>query len=356
MVTEGRIADGSSGNFVPWEPIESLEAASAQEVRYSRGFLPSDPTRCLTGMAEHWLAFFLNLGTELRIFQVRKHLAYPQDLARITVLEANGESALVGIDESTQSAILATCASQLSEGAADVVLEYFERRFASSLTKAWSTPTPFVFRYPSAGWADEVEVIGAIEVQGALAGRPVVFWFGLGPQLTDECDVRWREYVAAREATGGSAHDDRVHTVTAELAQLAVPPAMLIDYLRSGTVVDLEVPYDMSVALCLDGQPWGNGELRQVNNLFAVEIVDLDTTPAVTRSSKAADATTRVSVEIARVEIDAITRPEYEQPGALIATPRPAKGIASLVINGEVVASATVGRLGEHLALRILPR
>lgn len=355
QIPGGRIADEGQSPFIPWEPCDSLPVMSPNEVRYSRGFLAADPLICLPNFVDHWLSFFKQFGVELRLIAQRKHLAYPQDLHRITVIEANGEPTLIGLDEAAQNALLAACAPQLTEGTADIVLEYLERRCAGVLSKCWQSKESISFRYPSAGWAEEVEVIGAIELSLVLGGKPLTIWFGLGPRLTDELDAAWRAHLSSNpQRIGGliqELHEDKIYRVGVDIAELAVQPALLIDYLRAGTVIDLEIPCDVSAKISLDGKPWARGKLVQINELFAVELGSFDV--GVLRHH---ESSTRINVEIARTELDIGSLAEYQQPQAVLTISKPAKGLATLVINGESVATAQVGRLGANLALKILPR
>ena len=46
--------------------------------------------------------------------------------------------------------------------------------------------------------------------------------------------------------------------------------SLLIDYVRSGTVIDLEVPVSTKVRLKADGKPWAEGQLCQFRDRIAV--------------------------------------------------------------------------------------
>jgi len=347
----GQIATGSNMNFEEIDFSRKLVELQPAEVKYSKGFLAADLPRFFGGLADHWSALFRASGASLTFVGCNKQLYFPQELGRIVVIEVNGESAVLGIDEVSQEILAQGIAPNVGQGAQDVVIEYFERRLLSTLTKAWSGTEPLLCYYLSTEWADEVEIVGGIELVLEVGGRTVNLWFGLGPRLLDELDRAWRRNLS-RQPLAKSAHfDDQIARVSLELTSLSVPPATLIDYLRAGTVIDLEQPFDELVGISLNGEPWAQGKVCRSGDSFVVQVTDLRP-----RSSVSSDGKSRVTLELARTELDQNSLVEYRQVGAVIPFPDTVSPSVSLVINAEHVANAVLGEANGRMAIHVVPK
>lgn len=339
-------------NFLALALEQRLTDLNPLEVRYSRGFLCADLETYFPTLADHWKPFFLGAGVELRLNAVVKHLHFPQELGRIVVVEAAGESCVIGIDELSQDVFARALVRNVGQTAGEVLIEYLERRLLTTLTKSWGENEPFVCYYLSSDWAEEVEVIGAVEVELLVGVEKATVWFGIGPRALDMFDRIWRNRRSkAKSVRGRTEFGDSVHSISVEIAQLSVPPAMLIDYMRAGSVIDLEMPVSENVVLLKNGEPWVGGVLRQFNGSFAVEVTDL-APPGL----ETIEGATRVQVELARVELDENAVQEYFQVGAVLPTSRQVGSPAALVINGETVAQAILGEADGNLALSVLPK
>ena len=351
MQREGRIADGAGVNFVPWEPQKSLKALSQNEVRLSRGFLCADPAKWFESLPDHWVPLLHSLGVDVKITAIRKTLDFPQELAFLNVIELDGEHAILGFDEDTHDAIARAIVPGLVEGAGEVVVEYLQRRLLSTLARSWAGEDALSCNFLASEVVEEVEVVGSVGVRLEFGGRPGTIWVGVGPKVLDKLDSFWRSRVRKAAGEGNQRPSDNIAVMSVEIAHLTVPPAMLIDYIRTGTIIDLEIPVAPKVSISLDGEPWGEGELKQFNGMFAVETRTVNAKRPVSQ-----DSTPRVRVEIARTDIEEGTLAEYAQPGAVLVLGRAVAANAVLVISGEQVASALIGSIDGRFALSVLPR
>lgn len=343
---------GSSGGFQEIDMEKRLLEILPAEVKYSKGFLAADLSRFFGGLADHWVSLFRASGSSVHFVGCNKQLFFPQELARIVVIEVNGESAVLGIDEVSQEILAQSIAANVGQGAQEVVVEYFERRLLTSLTKSWSGTEPLLCYYLSTEWAEEVEIVGGVELVLEVGGKTVNLWFGLGPRLLDDLDRAWRRNLARQPIAKGAGHfDDQIARLSIELTSLSVPPATLIDYLRAGTVIDLEQPFDDMVVISLADEPWARGRVCRSGDSLVVQVTDLS--PPSTPSS---DGKSRVTVELARTELDQNSLIEYRQIGAIIPFSDPVSPSVSLVINSEHVANAVLGEANGRMAIHVVPK
>ena len=199
-----------------------------------------------------------------------------------------------------------------------------------------------------------MEIVGAFSVSFFLNDQEVSFWIGLGRQMVERLDELWRGEVVRRLPLPKAAErrsSERNATVTVELAELAVPPAMLIDYIRPGTIINLEIPVSPKVIVHLDGELWFEGKLAQYNGQFIVEVLN----PKPERRPFP-ESTTRVQIRLLQFELPRATLAEYSQAGAIMITRKPAEPKAGMIISGENVASAIVGQLDGNFVIEVIDK
>ncbi|MCB0322883.1 MAG: FliM/FliN family flagellar motor switch protein [Bdellovibrionales bacterium] len=350
MQGEGRIADHDTAEMIPWDARVALEHVSPEEARFSRGFLRASPGAWCAGLAEHWLPLFYTLGSDLTLRSVQRQFELPDQVFRCTAVEFDGEPGCIGFDARTCRRLAEEIVPGIEGVAADMLLEYLERRLLASLALAWCGSEPLSCSYLGARETSEVVCSGWIGLELELSGIPVSVWFGCGPRALDVLDAQWRaRLLESDRERGGNPLGDQIHSVSVELAQLAVPPAMLIDYMRPGTLIDLEVPVSTEVQIKIDGALWAAGTLCQFDGAVAVRIHD--TTP---EERPHPEATTLVRVQVARTELDEAGIVEHAQVGAILLCDSHVSNRAAVIISGENVASAAVVELDGRFALQIL--
>ena len=350
MSLAGRIA--LEGEFEQWRPEGGLATADPLEVRFSRGFLRASSEKLFPGLASMWLPFFHTLGVEVTSVECSTSLVFPDDVSRVIPIEVDGEPGVIGMDEVSQQTIVNCIAADSPALSSDLVLEYVERRFLSVLGMTFASETPLHCFYGSASEQQSVDVIGTFNISCNLAGMPCRFHVGIGRQALERVDQAWKERLELPDQGLLSSLDgDAGEECSIEIATLAVPPAVLIDYMKSGTILDLEIPSSEEVFIRIGDKLWAKGQLLQVEGKFAVRVTDVLPDDPVWP-----EATTRVHIELARFTLDAQTICELSQEGAIFTSDFELSNSASMVISRERVASASVGTLDNHFALNVLPK
>ncbi len=350
---EGRIAEADVSDIISWEPQDALDTVDFNLVKYSRGFLRARPEFWLRDFASLWQPLFQVLDARVERVEMFTRVDFPPDLQRIVAAEINNEVTVFGADEPALAALVEAAVPGCPPSAAPLVCEYLERRLLGTLAKAARFELVQSAYYLPAEWVGDVEVVGTVGVSFEINGKSVQLWIGLGRQMVERLDELWRAEVVKRIPPPKVAERrsaERVN-VTIELAELAVPPAMLIDYIRPGTVINLEVPVSPRVILHLEGELWLEGRLAQYNNQFVIEVIN----PRPEKRSFP-DSATRVQIRLTEFEMMRSTLSEYSQPGAIITTRRPAEPRAGMIISGENVASAIVGQLDGNFVVEVIDK
>jgi flagellar motor switch/type III secretory pathway protein FliN len=318
--------------LVPWEPQRSMRTLSADESRFARGFLRSKPGKWFPALTAHWLPLAHSLGVELQIEEIKPLLAAPAAAEVRFAGSVDGEPIALMCDLNTKAAILAGVVPSAMTSANDVVFEYLARRLLSSLGESWSGGESSMVLFDAEAQYKLGDLCGFVKLAGTANSNPFTVWIGLSRNLVERLDGLWRRQVqsTAKITEGGGL----LHF---EVAQLAVPPTMLADYLRTGTVIDLEVLASETVQIRLGSKLWGLGKLVMVNNQFAVEM-----TGGMPVAPVLPEGTTRLAIEIGAQNVDAATLAELTQVGSVLLTEVPVSDSVQLVINGEGVGSAAL--------------
>lgn len=352
MSGDGKILEESAEGFQVWEPSAELPSVSASEARYSRGFLLRNPMTFFAGLAELWLPLSRTLGLDCKLLSCEARFEAPEKVTRVFSFEANDERNYFSFLDNSEELLAASVVPQIEQVGAEMVLEYLERRLLSSLSLCWRGGEELHCVYGGQSAPETMSGSAFVYLQYSIGGSPLSVCFGVGSKLLDTIDRSVRmNLVREAQQLDGHVVSDQLHSISIEIAELAVPPAMLIDYIRSGTVVDLQVPKSNKVLLRVDGELWAEGTLGIFDDSYAVTITSTNPT-----EQSFADGTTKVRVELAQAELDDSGLITHQQVGAVLLCDSPARPQASLIISGENVARAVVGTIAEGFAVEVLAK
>ncbi len=318
--------------LTPWDASRFVRSVEAREMRYSRGFLRCRPERWLPGFPTHWLPLAHSLGVEFKSVEVKPLLALPSSLDHAFGGVVDGEPIGVYTDGASARTLLNAFVPGALPGGAEIVLEYLARRLLASLAMSWSGPESSVVQFEAQSLPRQTDVAGVIRFSFTVNGEQAQVYLALGKSVVERLDGLWRRQV---QSTAKPA--DAGNQLSIELAQLAVPPTMLVEYLKSGTVVDLEVPSSDAVTLRLGAKPWQAGRLCSIEGKIGFEVM-----PGPVSSPILPDGTTRLSIQFGTLPVDPGLLAELSQPGALYTSSIPLSDVVQLIINGEKVGTASL--------------
>ncbi len=321
-----------SGDVQLWEPRRVLRRVDPVDARLSRGFLRCHPEKWFPGFPAHWLPIAHALGCEARLAEVKPVMSRPQLGEFCYVGSIDGEKLLLSIDADSAKALGEEFVPGGGAKAHKAVLEYLMRRLLSTLALSWSGPESSTVRFEPEVSAEDVPVVASVRICVNINAVLCTILVGLGQRMVDTFDGLWRRQVqsSSRVAAGSSL-------VRLELAQLAVPPQMLSEYLLKGTVIDLEVKASDALTLRVGPRPWMSAKMVDVGGKFGCEM-----SPGALTVPSAPEGTTRLSIELGTISLEGHQIAELSQPGAVLLTDIPVSERVSLVINQEKVGE---GRL-----------
>jgi len=278
------------------------------------------------------------------MLEVKPGLSLPKGLEAGFYCSVDDEALGIFLDDISAGVILEAVVPGGGAEASKVVAEYLARRLLVSLESSWSGPESSVVRFESERDAFSIDPAGVVKISVEVQRSNCNVWLALGRSLVDRLDSLWRRQIRSGARTAEGEGD--VHL---ELAQLAVPPAMLVDYLKPGSVVDLEVPITDQVIIRFGGRPWMPGRLCDVQGRLGFEVV-----PGPLPASSLPDGTTRLTVAAGVFRMDGMQMAELSQSGAVWDTGSVASDTVAVIINGEKVAEATLCTFEGRFAITIL--
>ena len=339
-------ASSGSVSLTPWNPAKALRVFEENEVEMSRGFLRCTPQQWFPALPAQWLPLTHALSVEVAVQEVKTaiELLPTQQMTVGYQATLDGELVAVLLDEHAVSVLLSGLSPDGLEAANDIVLEYIARRTLGSLALAWSGHESSVLRFHSVIDPYSVEFPGYVQVSIKINNETCSVWFGLAAGIVEKMDGLWRRQIQLRTRSSEINGE-----YSLELAQLGVPPSMLTQYVKSGTVIDLETVASDKAYLRGAGDQVLPCRIFKVKKHFGVELLQTPgNIPSVPKG------TTRLSICFGKVSISPEILTEISQPRALWDTGITLTDQIQMVINGEKVASAQLGIYEGRFALTVV--
>jgi len=326
-----------------WDPRVHLREVDPQAAHYSRGFLKARPELWFPGFAAAWLPLTHSLGAEVRVLEVKPQLSWPKQGSYTFTAAVDDEPLLIRLERESARVLLEALLPGTGFRAAEVFLEYLARRLVSTIGTTWTGPPSSSIRFESEPDDSNVRSIAAIKLKLQISGQVCVVWFILGQFLVDKLDALWQrqERAAQRSAVDGGM-------VSIELGQLAVPPNMLVDYTRSGAMIDLEVPISDVIAVRLPDGAKLSARLVTLGGTFGIEAL-----AGHVPNAPLPAGTTRLVVEFGAIALDAGQIADLSNAGALIDTAIALSPLVRLTINGQVVKEASLCTYENRFAVNV---
>jgi len=339
------IESGEAQEVQPWEPQRMLRRISELEAALSRGFLRCRPEKWFPGLSTQWMPVAHAFGCEIAVTDIKPVLAEPPSSDAAFVGVVSGEEMTLVLDADSSSAMLGEALPGTDGFAASVAQEYLMRRLFYSLVTSWTGPEISSVSFQGRLASQPVRTAGSVKVTCSLNTSQVVIWFGLGERMLATLDGLWRRQVQSTARAGDGSSQIRL-----EVAQLGVPPQMLSDYLKPGTVIDLEVRASDMLTVRAGGKAWMPGRMVNVNGKLGCEIV-----PGAVAAPSVAEGTTRLSIELGNLPVEGSQIAEFGQVGAVIVTGTQIGQEVVLSINQEPVGRARLCVYEGRFAIEVIP-
>jgi len=316
--------------IAPWEPSRYIKNLSSHEAKLTRGFLQSEPQKWFPGFAVQWIPMAHSFGVEFKVKGVKPELRAPKGLNIGFVGTIDDETVGILTDENSAKALVNALSPGASAAAQNVMLEYLARRLLQSLALSWSGPESTQVLFDTSLNPSHVREAGAVCLELSVNSQNFSIWILLGKFAVERLDALWRKQVRSTSKQNESGAE-----VSLEVAQLAVPPSMLSEYMKPQAIIDLEVVVSDRLILRTAGKARSVAQMCNVEGKLGIEMTD-----APIPNPKLPEGTTRMAIEFGRMRLDASQLSELDQPGSVLTTEIPTSSEVNLVINEEKVGTA----------------
>lgn len=333
----------SRENMKDWIPEELLRSVSAETAKYSRGFLRCSPDQWFPGLSQHWLPLLHSLNLEVDVRSVKPSLNLP-DKEESRYFGAVDDEYLAFQFDSRLTDFFREYFGDSSGGiTTDIFLEYIARRMLQSMSQSWSGPESSTVSFhpelnePPPRFCGQIEI--ALEIEHREAGCSIL----LGKMLRNRLDSLWKKQVHTM-----SNLDLRPGTGQLEVGRLVVAPNELGDFTESGALIDLEQSSSDRAVLVLDGKPYRNVTLVNVEGALGFEVLPEKPAPHPVEAGSI-----RMGVVIGDIDFSPAGRMEVGQTGAIFEAKQELSNTVRLSVGGEVVAAGQLLTLDDRFVVSI---
>ena len=331
--------------LLPWEWEKILRKLDPQTVKFSRGFLKSRPERWVPQLAAEWLPLAHSLAADLRVLAVTPQLTLPEGLDVGYGAMIDKEPFGIYFDRDAIRMCLDAVVPASYPDSRDIVLEYMARRLVSSLRSSWVGAESSTIVFDKRIDPFSLKAAGAIQLSFSIGANQGAVWFGLGSRAVELLDGMWRRQnqpVVKNSPEG-------IVSLFFEIAQLAVPPADIVQYTQSGTKIDLEIPVTDMVLVRSADKPMASTRMSQADGKIVLETVALNPSQPLLP-----DGMTRISVVLAKVSCDTSVINENISINSMWDTGVALSDTVELYLNGDVMARGTLSIFEGRFALEVL--
>lgn len=336
-------ATQSDIDLLPWIPGELLLPVKPNQIRFANGFLKCQPQGFFPGLALHWDPIFHSFNIQVEVKGITPSLTFSLPARMQGYAARLGEERIgVFIEQDLASRLVDAIVPDAENGSEGVVIEYLARRLFRSLSDSWSGQRRELPRFEGPISIREIDGVAAVDVTLSVNKVPGKFTVILGSEMAIVLDKLWRKLSSVNtrfiEIPDGE--------ISIEIAQLAIPPALLSDYVRPGAIIDLAVGITDTVLLRCSGMPWCRARLMKDGQFFAVEIGETSMA-----NPQLPEGASRVCFEIGQFRIALDQIENGLQQGTILSTGIRASDRSSIMVSGQQVGNGLLKIYGNRLAM-----
>jgi flagellar motor switch/type III secretory pathway protein FliN len=339
----------SATSLEEWNPHASLTVISPEEVEWSNGFLRSRPEKWCVGFSEPWMSLYSSFSVDMRVGEVKPFLGSPQSDSTCFRATVDEQPLWLAFDTPTVDFLLSEVHPRtFSKIGGQIFVEYIAQRFLVFLIRHQTIVDNAECRFFGKSLPSDCAAAGGIRLNFSVNGTNCSLSLFVSSTFVSRMDGLWRRQIHS-SLKGGSGVQSNDGEVRVEVAQLAVPPHILPEYLRKGAIIDLERNVSDAVLLRVGHQPFAAATLMRSGERFVCKIA-----PGLPPGELLQDGTTRVSIECGRAIVEQYQLQELRQVGATLSLSSEVTNRMNLCVNREKVGEADLCVMGSRFALRVV--
>lgn len=294
-------------NFREWNAAEDLPLICPEVIRFSKGFLRSKPEVWFPGFAAYWLPLLHTFDLSQEGVETTPLL----DLSSVKGItfygSIDGEMLTLVIPESLFDFIARVELPAASQTAKHLFVEYFARRFLTSIASSWSAQEGAEFQFHSDLGSPPVHCSAGVRLNFRLNGEMLSLIVGMSRVLLEKVDQLW-----ITQTLQGVVNIDDSSRIRLVFGSTMLVPSEVGEVLSSGQTIPINSGGSEKIRLLLDDRPWLEGRLLRHEGGVAFETIR-----EAAQVVEIEEGMTSVSFELGEVEMSRRDIHLLAQPGAL---------------------------------------
>ena len=329
--------------WIWWTPESELEEVSAKEIIYSKGFLQSNPTSLFPSFSSFWNDFIENYAIDMSIVDIKKSLSIPNNLGYVYKGTIDKENIYVGYEADDFAYLGNILIPAGNEKVIEIAMEYLTRRFLASLSFSWTASENSVI-YFDGKTTQTPEAEATIILSLKVLGTRVNIYVMCPYSIINTIDKLWRGQIQA----SSKYRDIAEISLDIQIAELAVSPNMLNDYLSRGARVGLEKIVNDNVYIVKDNKKFLKGRLVRSSGRFVVEILG-----RAQELSEPPQGMVDISISLGSVVVPGYVISELSQNNALWDTGIELSNEVEIYVDNKFSATAMLASYDKQFAIEV---
>ncbi|MGI6681033.1 MAG: hypothetical protein ACOX3T_06110 [Bdellovibrionota bacterium] len=333
----------NDNNWALWSPLDELSQVSTKEIIYSKGFLQSNPATLFPSFSSFWQSFFENYSFDIALVDIKKSLTVPDNISHLYKGMIDREHIYVGYEDDEFSYLGNIVIPAGDEKIIEIIMEYMTRRLLASLSFSWTASENSII-YFDGKTKESPKSEATIVLDLKVSGKRVNVYIMCPYTIVNTIDKLWKGQIQA------SSKYREVSEVSLgiQIAELAVSPAMLNDYLSSGVRVGLEKIVNDNVYITKDNKKFLKGRLVRSSDRFVVEILGgIDTV------AEALEGMVNISIQLGSVLVPGYVVSEISQKNVLWDTGLEITNEVEVYADNKLSAHAVLASYDKQFAIEV---
>lgn len=336
-------SSSNDNNWILWSPQDELSEVSTKDIIYSKGFLQSNPAALFPSFYSFWNDFIENYSIDINLLDIKKTLIVPNNINYLYKGVIEKENIYVGYTADEFAYLGNMLIPAGNEKVIEIAMEYLTRRLLASLSFSWTASENAII-YFDGKTSETPKAEATIVLTLKVSGTRVNIYIMCPYLVVNTIDKLWRGQIQA----SSKYRDISEISLDIQIAELAVSPTMLNDYLSKGVRVGLEKIVNDNVYIRKDNKKFLKGRLLHSNGRFVVEVLG-----SVENFSEPPQGMLDLSIQLGSVVVPGYVVSELSQKNALWDTGLEISNEVSIFVDNKFSATAYLASYDKQFAIEV---
>lgn len=335
--------NANNNNWAWWDPQKELQEVSTKEILYSKGFLQSNPQSLMPSFSSFWNDFIENYSIDISLVDIKETLDVPEDISYLYEGSIDKEKIYIGYNQDSFAYLGNILIPAGKKSIIEVSMEYITRRLFATLSFSWTASESSVIYFEGKS-TESPKCEATVTLTLKVSGTRVNIYILCPYSVVNTIDKLFRGQLQA----SSKYRDISEISLDIQIAELAVTPSMLNEYLSTGVRVGLEKIVNDNVYIRKDNKKFLKGRLLRSSQRFVVEILG-----SVESYQEPMQGMVDVSILLGSVLVPGYVVSELSQKNALWDTGIEISNEVSIYVDNKFSATAKLASFDKQFAIEV---